>query len=441
MTFNPNTNPTVAVSMDAAAVGRSSTLAFLTVYQTRNPTANDVNYPIQQRWVNTTNPMAGMEFILQSYSNNTGVLTANWIPLGVAAVVTLTLTGNTNPGVPVSPDGANNIGVYGDGTTINSTGNAVTNRVTFSTSGVVATSYPTTVAGPAIPVAGVLNVFGGTGVSTTGAGNTVTINALGTVPLRFTADGPSFAVPAGNNLNIIGGAGIATSGGGSTITIRTTGAAGVNKVINQTFTASGMYTPSAGMLYCQVVIIGGGSAGGGSVATGVGQFSGGGGGGAGEYASGIFTAAAVGAGQVVTIGAAGVGVNGANGGNGGNSSLGALITAFGATGGLVGPLSTAGAFVGAGGAGGTGGAGGAYRTPGVPGINGLGAAGATIAYGGTGASSQLGAGGIETPGFHNGNAALGYGSGGGGANQGNGGGALTGGNGTAGIIVITEYTT
>ncbi len=50
-----NTNPTSVASFDAYAVGRGNTSAFLTVFQTRPPTAQDVNYPIQPRWVDTAN--------------------------------------------------------------------------------------------------------------------------------------------------------------------------------------------------------------------------------------------------------------------------------------------------------------------------------------------------------------------------------------------------
>lgn len=79
------------------------------------------------------------------------------------------------------------------------------------------TSYSTN-SGTATPSGGVLNIDGGTGISTTGSGNTVTINALSSVPLLFTANSGT-ATPSTNNLNVVGGTGITTSGSGSTLTI------------------------------------------------------------------------------------------------------------------------------------------------------------------------------------------------------------------------------
>lgn len=509
--------------MDAAAVGRSSTNSFLTVYQNRVPTSSDVNYPIQQRWINISNPLASTEFILTSYSNNTGVLTANWNALGTASVVTATLTGNSGGAVGV--DGSNTIFVVGDTTTINVVGNPGANTLTISTAGTVATTYNED-AGSAVPSAGVLRVIGGVGVNTSGAGNTITINSTAAVPLLFTENSGT-ATPAANNLNVLGGTGITTSGAGSTVTITTsavvarqydedagsaipalgilkivggtgistsgagntvtitntsaasiqfnedagtatpaagiinirggagistsgagntvtitaTGGTAIRKVISQVFTANGTYTPSAGMVYCQIQCLGGGGAGGGSQAVGVGQYSIGSGGGAGEYAVGIFTAAAIGASKTVTIGAAGTGVLGAAGNNGGNTSVGALISSNGGIGGTT-TAATSNSDNIAGGAGGTGGAGGDYRCKGNPGQGSVQAPNAFFVYPGNGANSQLGGGGIinQTPDTDGGNASL-YGSGGASAHSQTPGAAHTGGNGSSGIVIITEYTT
>lgn len=79
------------------------------------------------------------------------------------------------------------------------------------------TSYATN-SGTATPSGGVLNIDGGTGISTAGSGNTVTINALASVPLLFTANSGT-ATPSTNNLNVVGSGGITTSGSGNTLTI------------------------------------------------------------------------------------------------------------------------------------------------------------------------------------------------------------------------------
>lgn len=74
--------------------------------------------------------------------------------------------------------------------------------------------------GTAHIIGGQLNVLGGDGIETTGAGNTITIVATYD-NLTFTEDAGS-ATPTAGNINIVGGAGITTSGAGDTITITAT---------------------------------------------------------------------------------------------------------------------------------------------------------------------------------------------------------------------------
>ena len=278
MTFNPNTNPTNPISIDTGNTGRSSSQAFLTVFQSRDPGPTDVNYPVQQRWVDTVN---NAEWILLGYSNSTGVLQANWYELGTGAVSTENLTGNS--GGPVSPS-SNNIFVVGDTTTVNIVGDNSTHTLTVSTAGSVATSYVEN-SGSAIPSGGVLTVVGSAGVTTTGAGSTITITPDGTIPIVFDEnsgsamavagvlhvigtsgittvgsgnmitieptgiiattyqeDGPTTAQPSGNILKVIGGTGIATSGSGNTITITNTNPGSALTFLEDV----GSATPSAG---------------------------------------------------------------------------------------------------------------------------------------------------------------------------------------------------
>lgn len=218
--------------------------------------------------------------------------------------------------------------------------------------------------------------------------------------------------------------------------ISVTGA--ITSVVSQVFTANGTYTPTSGMVYCKIEVIGGGGAGGGANTTTAAQYSNGGGGGSGEYASGIFDAATVGASQTVTIGAAGTGVSAGTGGSGGTSSVGALITAGAGAGGSASGASAS-PNLGVAGAGGSGGSGGDFRCNGQYGFYGsqLAATG-TWCIGGKGGSSQYGAGGRNV--FASaGAAATGYGAGGGGASNFQSTSATAGGNGTPGIVVITEY--
>lgn len=95
-----------------------------------------------------------------------------YLPPGGAPGVTETLTGNT--GGPVGPDGANNINIVGDGTTVTVAGNPGTSTLTISTGGHVATTYIED-SGTATPALGLLNVLGGNSV-----GNPViNINTIG----------------------------------------------------------------------------------------------------------------------------------------------------------------------------------------------------------------------------------------------------------------------
>lgn len=101
----------------------------------------------------------------------------------------------------------------------------------------------------------------------------------------------------------------------------------------QVFTATGTYTPTAGISSVIFEVQGGGGAGAGAGSATGGNVSLGGPGSSGAYAKGVFTSGTIGSSQAVTIGAGGTGVSGAAGNNGGTSSVGSLITAPGGTGG------------------------------------------------------------------------------------------------------------
>jgi len=111
----------------------------------------------------------------------------------------------------------------------------------------------------------------------------------------------------------------------------------VDKVTTQVFTASGTYTPTTGMVYCIIQVVGGGGGGGGCIATNTSAGTipnpyalGTPGGGSGYY-RGTFAAATIGASQTVTIGAGGAGGTAGNhaGTAGGSTTVGSLITVAG----------------------------------------------------------------------------------------------------------------
>lgn len=191
-------------------------------------------------------------------------------------------------------------------------------------------------------------------------------------------------------------------------------------------TASGTYTPTAGMKTCLIEAVGGG--GGGANASASPSYyviSGGGGGGA--YARKFATAAQIGASQTVTIGAGG-GVSA----TGGDTSVGSLLLAkggSGATGNSPGSSlnGSSGDFV-------------RLGSSGQFGLV-LNETYGSIAAGG-GGSSALGEGAAQsawTTTYGAGGNALGYGGGGGGGTIGQTNGAAGGGSGMGGVVIITEF--
>lgn len=75
----------------------------------------------------------------------------------------------------------------------------------------------------------------------------------------------------------------------------------------QIFTADGTYTPSSGLLYAEIELVGGGGGGGGALATTVGTNGLGCSGGSGGYVKKLMTAAEIGASAACVVGVAGVG--------------------------------------------------------------------------------------------------------------------------------------
>lgn len=208
----------------------------------------------------------------------------------------------------------------------------------------------------------------------------------------------------------------------------------------QTFTSSGTYTPTPGMVYCIVEMVGGGGGGGGTPTATSSTSAVGSSGGSAAYSKGIYSASTIGASQTVTIGSAGSSSANGNGTAGGQTSLGSLLTAPGGAGGPVGSLRSSTTVV-AGGAGGVAGTGGTINATGSPGQSGMVIIG-TNALSGNGASTLFGGGAPGVTGTNaNGQSAT--------ANSGSGGSgsmifgvtgvAAIGGAGGTGLVTITEY--
>ena len=143
-----------------------------------------------------------------------------------------------------------------------------------------------------------------------------------------TSTGPHQSVAA------LGASGtVLTSTGAGSLPTFQPATGGLGAVNVQTFTTSGTYTPTAGMAYCNVEIVGGG--GGAMSFTTLIHTALGGGAGGGSYCKKVFAAATIGASQVITIGTGGTGyikphsVPAVPGTNGLDSTFGSLLTAGG----------------------------------------------------------------------------------------------------------------
>lgn len=270
-----------------------------------------------------------------------------------------------------------------------------------------------------------LKTSGGTGISVPN-GKAVVLMCDGTNVIDATSHMSSLtlttALAAGS-----GGTGLTSPGtSGNVLTSNGTAwvsspSAGGAVVAMQTFTSSGTYTPTAGMDYCIVHMVGGGA---GGIQASSGNY-GGAGGGAGEYATGVFSAATVGASQAVTIGAGGAVNTG-----GGTTSLGALLTA---------PGGATGTGVYIGGLGGSGGTGTGLHVPGGDGGMGGGVYSGPQIYGGHGGASFFGGGGYPgVGGLINATAGRAYGSGGGGNGFVGGSWSLAGA-GAGGCVIVYEF--
>lgn len=169
------------------------------------------NFQIFDLWINESTPTA---WIMVDRTVNSGT----WIQMASTGTGILTLTGDV--GGAVGPDGASNVNLLSS-TNLTITGNPGTNTLTVSLDGSVSDQFDTD-AGTAIPAAGILNILGTGGLSTSGAGNTVTVTAGGAIPTSFVTDAGT-ATPALNILNVLGGTSLDTAGAGDTVTINAGG--------------------------------------------------------------------------------------------------------------------------------------------------------------------------------------------------------------------------
>jgi hypothetical protein len=330
----------------------------------------------------------------------------------------------------------------------------------------------------AINDTGVIPVTAGTVNATTGWINTTVMVTIGTtaityvqftslitLPLSLANGGLGAAITASNGgifySNASTGAllaGTATAGlallSGANTSPTWSNNPPITKVNTQIFTATGAftYTPTAGTVFAEVVLVGAGAASGG-VSTSASTIAGGGGGGGGAVARFLLTSAQIGSSLTGSVGTGGTTGTAGNhpGNNGGNTTLATTSgwTAGGGTGGggMAG-VSTTGVT-----AGGTGGSGGTVTTgtgtliasiPGKTGGTGVvyvpGAGSAACPTGGVGGDSPgYGSGATSTYVSGTGSAGSGYGSGASGATNINGNTTAAGTAGQNGVAIFIEY--
>jgi hypothetical protein len=370
----------------------------------------------------------------------TGVATALGVNVGSA-------------GAPVLFNGA--LGTPSSGIATNLTGTAsglTAGNVTTNAnlSGEVTSAGNATTVTNASVIAKVLTAFsaGAGTVSSSDSILTAFQKIVGNVALKADLAGPTFtgvpraptASPSNNSTQLATTAYVDTqvaggvSGVGSFNTL--IGAVTTNIVV-QKFTASGTYTPTAGMLHAIIECLGGGGSGGG--ATSGANNGNGGGGGAGSLSRKYVTAADIGASKAVTLGAGGTAPTAGNnpGNAGGDANVGTLCIAKGGSGGAG---SVGADNIRPGGAGGVAGTGDVVGT-GASGLSGNGMNTISFVGGaGPGASSPWGGGGLPNASVNGaGGAGTGFGSGGAGASSYNSGGNFSGGAGAPGLVIITEY--
>lgn len=143
------TNP---VTQRPYLVANGTGTIFPTVVFDRAPAVTDFNFPITQRWIDTSDENA--EWFLLGFLSSVGVVSPNWVQLSSGTGTVETLTGNT--GGAVGPDGTQTIHVIGDSSGIQFAGNPGTNTLTASLANIpnssLANSSITLVAGTGISI-------------------------------------------------------------------------------------------------------------------------------------------------------------------------------------------------------------------------------------------------------------------------------------------------
>lgn len=298
----------------------------------RDPLSSDINWPVMQLWLNQATQALWQ---LNNFQIASGYQQAVWVNIGAGGVAGVQkLSGNAGIANPVLGN-INVLGNVASGISTQGLGNSVTatlanipnSSLSNSTIGLNNINGLIVVNSP-VSLGGTITIGLQPPVAVTNGGTGQIIYTDGQLLI---GDGTTSGLDRAT-LTAAPGGGISIVNGPGSITLSAIGT-GVTTINRQTFSSSGVYTPSAGMVCCDVEVLGGGGAG--SLINGGGATAeAGSGGGAGGYARSILPAATIGGSQVVTVG---VGGDGPSQQPGGTTSFGLLVIA---TGGSVGTLAT-----------------------------------------------------------------------------------------------------
>jgi len=115
-------NAPVPNNLYGVANGTNSNVGSITVFMTRDPTTNDINYPVKQRWINTEE---AREWVLTGFTSINSQTTASWLQLSDGDALTqIGLPAPTGTGGPISPDADGLINFVSTTESINFTGSA-----------------------------------------------------------------------------------------------------------------------------------------------------------------------------------------------------------------------------------------------------------------------------------------------------------------------------
>lgn len=254
-------NVPVGANLNATAVGSKPENVEIPAYFQRDPTLQDVNYPLGKEWINT---LGNKVWVLTSFIGGAYTLQANWTLLNNAAetgIITLSgeggtaypsedsnfnLSGSIAGGAPVdgailfsaNSPGEMSAAVQVDGATIGINGS---NQLYGINTALTITGDT---GGALSPSSGNWNIVGGTGVSTAGSGNTLTINASGSaLGDQFTVDA---STPPGTNPVVANGSGIVVITGNQVSPGTVSTGIRTNSTVANTIIIEGQQTSSSG---------------------------------------------------------------------------------------------------------------------------------------------------------------------------------------------------